>query len=173
MKGAKIMDNETLKVYLMLLSQGDKEAFVKIYEEIKKPVYTVIFRIVSSKEYAEDITQEFFYKLYKEPPVMNIDNPRAYFFKTARNMAIDHLRSIRETEALDQDILFEKDLALNIDIESALLILCREEREILTLHLNCGLSFAEISNITALSLPSVYRRYKKAIKKMKKQLQGG
>jgi len=158
---------------LKLLLTGDKDAFVKIYEEFKKPIFTVILRIVSSKESAEDITQDFFIKLYNKPPKEKIHNPRAWLFKVARNMAIDHLRSMSYFETLDEDLNYESDIAVNIDLERAMQGLEREEREIVTLHLNCELTFSEISKITGLSLPSVYRRYQKALKSLKKQLQGG
>lgn len=167
------MDNYVLGEYLMHLNSGDKNAFIKIYEEFKTPVFTIIFRIVKSKESAEDVTQDFFVKLYRSPPESKIINPRAWLFKAARNMAIDHLRSARSFDILDENLSYETDISVNIDIEKAILSLKREEREIVTLHLNCDLTFSEISNITGLSLPSVYRRYQKALKMLKEKLKGG
>lgn len=173
MKGGKVMDNSTLREHLNLMLSGDKNAFVRVYEELKKPVFTVIFRIVSSKESAEDITQEFFIKIFKDPPKADIKNPRAWIFTVARNMAIDHLRREHHSDSLDIDIAYQTDLEMNIDLERTISTLGMEEREIITLHLNCDLTFLEISKIMKVSLPSVYRRYQKAIKSLKKQLQGG
>lgn len=167
------MNNSSLGEYLILMSSGDRDAFVKLYEELKRPVFTVIFRIVTSRESAEDITQEFFIKLYKSPPKERIKNPRAWLFMSARNMAIDHIRSRRPYEELDENIQYEDDIAADMDVEGAIASLEKTEREIVTLHLNCELTFSEISEIMGLSMPSVYRRYRKAIGKMKEKLQGG
>ena len=64
-------------------------------------------------------------------------------------------------------------LHIRMDMEAALRKLPREEREILTLHLNADLGFREISNIVDLSLPATYRKYRKALKSVQTELNGG
>lgn len=54
-------------------------------------------------------------------------------------------------------------IATRMDIERAVARLAREEREILSLHLVGGLGFHEISRIVGISMPSAYRRYRKAL----------
>ena len=60
-----------------------------------------------------------------------------------------------------------------MDIETALRRLSPDEREILVLHLNAGLSFKEVSGIVNLSLPAAYRKYRKALKHIQEELNGG
>lgn len=167
------MDRFDLTECLTLLQLGDKGAFIKLYEEYKKPVFTVIYRIIAEREAAEDITQEFFIKLYENPPRSGIHNPRAWLFSIARNMAIDYLRRRKKNEALSADISVENDIALIMDAERAIALLPQIEREIVSLHLNCELTFAEIGKIIGLSLPSVYRRYRKALKSLRDYFEGG
>ena len=115
-------------------------------------------------------------KLYSSPPDENVKNPRAWIFTVARNLSIDHLRKHESTNIDDVPETLEhheNDIITKLDVETALQTLSTTEREIVTLHLNAGLSFKEISYITKLSLPSTYRRYKKALSKLKAILSGG
>ncbi|MBE6540899.1 MAG: RNA polymerase sigma factor [Ruminococcaceae bacterium] len=158
------------------LRDGDKEAFTIIYEELKRPVFTVACRIVQSKETAEDITHDVFVKIYLSPPDRSVRNPRAWVFQMARNLAIDALRK-KKTDDIDLVDIAQEDLidkaVLSWDVESAISHLPQIEREIISLHITGGLSFSCISRITGLSLPSVYRRYRKALGTLKCLLDGG
>ena len=51
--------------------------------------------------------------------------------------------------------------------------LSQEEREVLSLHLNADLTFQEIAKISDRSLPSVYRCYKRALKRLRAALEEG
>ena len=170
------MEQKLLKDDFALLKNRDKEAFARIYNELKLPVYTIAYRIVKSKELSEDITQEVFVRIFTSPPDNDIKNPRAWIFTVARNLALDQLK---KSQALNIDEIttathgIENDITTKLDVEEAVLALSTTEREIVTLHLNAGLSFKEISGITKLSLPSTYRRYKKALKKLRASLSGG
>ena len=155
------------------LLNGDKSAFEYIYKELKTPVYTIIYRIVQSRELAEDIMQDVFVKIYSAPPAQEVKNLRAWVFSIAHNAAIDALRKQREHCDIDETEQngSVNDLAQSMDIEKALSSLPCEEREILSLHLNAGLGFAEIADIMSLSLSAVYRRYRRALKTMKNLLE--
>ncbi len=158
------------------LREGDREAFACIYQSLKQPVYTICYRITQSRETAEDITHDVFIKLFRSPPDASVKNTRAWIFQMARNLAIDVLRKNARTAA--QDTLSGTDdgydhIHLRMDLETALGKLPREEREILTLHLNADLNFREISNVIGLSLPATYRKYRKALKTIQNEMNGG
>lgn len=170
------MEKMMLKNDFEKLRTHDKSAFIRIYDELKIPVYTIAYRIVGSREIAEDITQEVFMKLYSSPPDADVKNPRAWIFTVTRNLSIDYLRKQENLDIDDISATFENnenDIVTKIDLETALQTLSTTEREIVTLHLNAGLSFKEISSVTKLSLPSTYRRYKKALNNLKAILSGG
>ena len=165
-----------LNEYFSAVRNGDKEAFAQIYDELEKPVFTIVSRIVQSKEIAEDVTQDVFVKLFVSPPDSSVRNPRAWIFQIARNAAIDALRKGQCIDIDDVDIADDEKLSGYIvrwDIESAIKRLPRIEREILSLHLNAELSFVEISRIVGLSLPTTYRKYRKAINTLRELLGGG
>ncbi len=164
-----------LNEYFSKVRNGDKAAFTQIYHELKKPVFTIACRIVQSRETAEDITQEVFVRLFLSPPDSSVRNPRAWIFQMVHNLAIDALRKKQNTDiAYEQEVADTMgDVELRMDLEAAIGTLMDCEREILSLHLNGGLHFNEISEIVGLSVPSVYRRYRKALKTLRNELNGG
>lgn len=170
------MNEVALKEYFFRVRQGDKEAFAHIYNELKQPVFTIVCRIVQSKEIAEDITQDLFVKLFVSPPDSSIRNVRAWIFQITRNLAIDALRKGQCMDINDVDIAEVDQLdgfLLHWDIEAAMRSLPCAEREILSLRINGELTFLEISRIVDLSLPATYRKYRKAIHTLRERLGGG
>ena len=167
------MDVTELNECMSRLRAGDKEAFSHLYDELSRPVYTVARRIVRSREIAEDITQEVFVRLYVSPPPPSINNPRAWIFRMARNLAIDAWRRKQSADIEDVQLSTEDpadDVALRLDTEAAIGRLPTVERQILSLHLDGEMPFGEIAPIVGMSLPAVYRRYRKAIKTLQKWL---
>ena len=154
----------------------DRSGFSRVYEELKQPVYTVCLRILNNRELAEDVCHDVFLKLYHCPPDSSVLKPRAWVFRMARNLAIDALRQKdnQRREPLEEiQAAYTPDWDLRLDLEAALAALSVAEREAVTLHLNAELSFQEIAGITGTSLPSVYRTYRRGLKKLKVILNGG
>jgi RNA polymerase sigma-70 factor (ECF subfamily) len=176
MKGGLGVAEMNLRELFARMQNGDREAFACIYQELKQPVYTICYRITQSKETAEDITHDVFVKLFRSPPGASVKNMRAWIFQMARNLSIDTLR--KNARIAEKDGQCSTDDAydhihLRMDLEAALRKLPWDEREILTLHLNADLNFKEISNIVGLSLPATYRKYRKSLKTVQKELNGG
>ena len=162
-----------MEEYFSKLQTGDADAFEYIYNELKNPVYTIAYRIVQSRELAEDVTQDVFMKLFAIPQDLAVKYPRAWVFQMTHNAAIDALRREKPSEDIDgiSQCAAERDIAQQLDIEKALAALPQTEREIVSLHLNAELTFSEIADVTGLTLSSVYRRYRKALKILKKLLE--
>jgi RNA polymerase sigma-70 factor (ECF subfamily) len=176
MKGGLGMVEMNLSELFAGMQNGDRDAFAAVYQALKRPVYTICYRITQSRETAEDITHDVFIKLFRSPPDASVKNVRAWIFQMARNLSIDALR--KESRRSDRDAPIEIEdpyphLDLRMDIEAALGNLSCDEREILTLYLNAALNFREISHIIGLSLPATYRRYRNALKLLQKALNGG
>ncbi len=156
------------------VQQGDQEAFGQLYEQLSRPVFTICWRILQSKEAAEDVTHDVFVKLYTAAPETKVRNVRAWVFQIAHNMAVDALRrNARPPEAVEIAPDVYENIHRRMDLEAAFGGLEPQERAVVTLHLNAGLTFEEVGRIVGLSLPAVYRRYKKALDKLKKSLNGG
>jgi len=171
MKGGFMNDKE-LKDKLYLLSQGDYQAFEDIYNELKIPAFTVVYRMTHDIHLSEDIMQEVFIKLYYHP--FDVERPRAYFFKMIYYQTVDSLRKIKRVEDIEEySFIGKEDNYVYLDIEEALTYLKEEERNIIILHLNAGLKFKEISEILQMPLGTILWKYQKALKELKKLLNGG
>ncbi len=76
--------------------KGDESAFAELLERFRRPVFSLIYRMIGDREQAEDLAQEAFVKAFN-----NLDsyNPNyrfsSWLFKIANNHAIDHLRRAR------------------------------------------------------------------------------
>lgn len=170
------MENQKLIELFASIRAGDAEAFTLFYEAYKKPVYTILWRIVASKEMAEDLTQDLFIKLFTNPPAPSVKNLRAYVFKMARNLALNALRNKQYDEIDNVQNRPEQDLSgidLRLDLDAAISLLGDCERQILALHLNADLTFLEISKVMDQSLPATYRIYKRVLKMLRNTLDGG
>ena len=170
------MDNQKLTELFISIRAGDTEAFTVFYEAYKKPVFTVLWRIVASKETAEDLTQDLFVKLFMNPPAPSVNNLRAYVFKMARNLALNSHRNERYAEMKRIQNCSVRDLSgidFRLDLDAAISILGDCERQVLALRLNADLTFLEISKVMEQSLPATYRAYKRALKMLRNTLDGG
>lgn len=170
------MDDQKLTELFKAIRAGNTEAFAMFYEAYKKPVFTVLWRIVTSKETAEDLTQDLFIKLFTNPPAPSVKNLRAYVFKMARNLALNALRSKQYAEREKTQTHPLRDLSgidLRLDLDAAISVLNDCERQVLALHLNADLTFLEISKVMEQSLPATYRTYKRALKMLRNTLDGG
>ncbi len=76
--------------------QGDESAYAELLERFRRPIFSLIYRMIGDRELAEDLAQESFVKAFN-----NLDtyNPSyrfsSWLFKIANNHAIDHLRRAR------------------------------------------------------------------------------
>ena len=76
-----------------LAQRGREDAFRELVRRYKRPVFSLIFRMVRDSATAEDLAQDAFIKVLN-----HIDKYRPEFklsswlFKIANNVAIDHLR---------------------------------------------------------------------------------
>ncbi len=78
--------------------QGDHEAFSAIFEEYGRPIAGYLYRLLSDREAAGDLSQETFLKAYRglmklKPEEVGPDfNLSAWLFTIAHHNAMDHLR---------------------------------------------------------------------------------
>jgi len=164
-----------LALLLDSVRSGDKVAFATLYEQMKKPLFTIILRITRDFVTAEDVLQELFIKIFLSPPE-NLKNPRAYMCRMAHNLAVDSIRKskpdigLNDTE--EQTWQPGEDLDAKLDIKNAIMALTEKERMIVTLHLNGGLKFREVAETMEIPLGTVLWTYRKAIGQLRNILGG-
>jgi RNA polymerase sigma-70 factor, ECF subfamily len=127
---------------------------------------------------AEDIVQEAFLRLMQQR--LQPDHPRPWLYRAVRNLALNRARSIgrrhqrEETAAAETTGWFEADPGLDIDArqaEAILQALPPDDREVVTLRIWGGLTLQEIGAAVDLSAPTVLRRYRDALRRIRTQLE--
>ncbi len=72
------------------------------YQQHQRELIYYTTRITACRDTAEDIIQESFIILSHEVKQQHIENPRAYLFRVAKNLAFDHLKHKRVTDSYTQ-----------------------------------------------------------------------
>lgn len=142
-----------------------------LYEAIRR--YAA--RILPRSDAAQDIAQEVFLRLQNAKP----DNPRAFAYRTARNLVIDLYRK-KKTGDLPDDIPAEATLfnpaaiaeqKENLQmLEEKMNALPARHREVLRLKFQEGLKYAEIADVLGEPVTTVAWLIHEAITKLRKEL---
>src|ERR1700761_2165738 len=79
---------------IMRLRAGDQSAMADLYDRYSGIVYGVALRVLANTTAAEDVVQEVFLQLWRNPQAFDADRGRLapWLAVIARNRAIDHLR---------------------------------------------------------------------------------
>jgi RNA polymerase sigma factor (sigma-70 family) len=77
------------------LSRGDERALSEVHALYRDTVFAVVRRIVVDRRAAEDVTQEVFLYLWRNPERIDLSRGSiaAFLITVARRRAIDHVRS--------------------------------------------------------------------------------
>lgn len=97
----KATDEEVLKI-----SQKEPAVFQILVERYEQPLFRAAWRVVRSKEEAEDIVQEAFLKIYKNAGrFRKLEGIKfsSWAYKIAINTAITHYRKLQRREFLSED----------------------------------------------------------------------
>ncbi|WP_245903962.1 RNA polymerase sigma factor [Dysgonomonas alginatilytica] len=94
--------------YVRLIKDGDTNAFVHIVRRYQRMVYTIVSKIVTNTEDAEDITQEIFIKIYQSLSKFRGDSEfSTWIYRIAYNTAITEVRKTKR-EFISFDDMAEK-----------------------------------------------------------------
>ena len=154
----------------LLEISGNPGALGELYEALKQPMYAVAYRIVLSREDAEDVVQDVFVSLMHISETERIKNGKAYLFQIVRNEALRRLRLRGRESACENPEIYVKHAAEAgwSDVDRAMATLSAEDRQIVAMHAEAGLTYSEIAKATASSAATVFRRYRKALGKLQK-----
>ncbi len=185
------MTDELFEQSIRQIRRGDKDGLKQIYEAYIAFIYSVVFAVVKNKESAEDVTSEFFIKLWTTVAEQYRfgEKHRAYLARIAHNMAIDHLRRNQREQATDeiqeavdagaaaasagkQQEAVEDSVVEAITVKEAIETLKEPEQQVLNMKIFGELTFAEIAQILKLPMGTVTWRYRTAIQKLQKSHYG-
>lgn len=170
------MEEREFERCIRRIQRGDKEGLKAVYEAYIALIYSEIYNLVGRKEDAEDITSEFFLRLWKKADSYRFGKGhRVWLVTIARNMAIDFLRK-QKREVLTEEIPeentgqkdFSKEVVGEISIEEAMGKLKPKEHEVLDLKIFGEFTFQEIAKMTETPMGTVTWLYRQAIEKLRR-----
>ena len=95
-------DNE-LQLYLV---QGNEQAFTVLYERYVTDIESIALKVLKSEALADDATQEVFIKIWNNRnQLQHVKVFKAYLIITARNHALNTLKSAFRSEVVMADIV--------------------------------------------------------------------
>lgn len=156
---------------------GNTEAFGLIYDRHVRTIYNFIFYKVFDKELAEDLTSQTFFKALKHVGSVDPDRPiLSWLYKIAQNSVLDHYRSARHAEDIDDywdisddgDVIGDLDTEVDIGrVKKYLKELSSLERDIIFMRVWQELPYEVIAEIVGKSEANCKMIYSRSLKKLK------
>jgi len=170
------------KDLMLLVAEGDREAFTCLYHRYFYYLFTLAMRYIKDESEAEDVLQQVFIKLWqmRDSGVIK-DNVRGYLFAMTRNSIMNYVRDknrlLQRNYRLSQEISEEEqDIWVMADkndliseMKKAIDGLPPQQKRVANLRCE-GLSNQEIASRLHLSLNTVNSHYTKGLKALKTAL---
>jgi RNA polymerase sigma-70 factor (ECF subfamily) len=162
------------------LAAGDERAFAALYDRYAVRLYRAAVGMLGRREDAEDVVQEVFAAvLQSSHNLAEVQNLKAYLFtalrRAASRSAARRGREPRTGEAAITDTAAKADPDDRSSFDSerlqkALLALPAEQREVIALKIDGGLTFAEIAQMIGISVNTAASRYRYALERLRASL---
>jgi RNA polymerase sigma-70 factor (ECF subfamily) len=165
---------------LTRIQSGDQEAMSALFDRYGTMVYSVALRVLKDAGEAEDVMQEIFVQVWKNPGafVSGKGSLGGWLVVVARNRSIDMIRRRRPTEQVE---LFALPSSTNLareaernsllgKIRGVMVSLPEEQRKSVELAFFEGLSHSEIAEKTGDPLGTVKTRIRLALTTIRKAL---
>jgi RNA polymerase sigma-70 factor (ECF subfamily) len=154
------------------------EALAALYDRFGPALFRAARTLLGDDGLAEDAVQDTFLGLIRSAvPLADLDNARAYLFAALRH-AVAKLRARgRAALPLGMDAIAEAeprppDLDRAVRLERALAELPADQREVIALKVDGGLTFAEVAACLGVSPNTAASRYRYALEKLRAALGG-
>jgi RNA polymerase sigma-70 factor (ECF subfamily) len=163
---------------LSRVGHADESAMESIFRRYSGPVYSVALRVLHDSGQAEDVMQEIFLQLWRNPAafVQGRGSLGAWLVVVTRNRAIDLIRRRKLTESVDAVVLASpinvadeaERNAMMEKVRGVLSSLPQEQRKSLELAYFEGLTHTEIASRTGDPLGTVKTRIRQALITLRK-----
>ncbi len=157
---------------------GDESAMAALYDRYSPIVYSVALRVLKDTSAAEDVLQDIFMQLWRNPAAFDSSrgNMAAWLAVISRNRAIDSLRRRRpESDIEDVVISVQPDLALDAEraramdkVRGTLQGMPAAQRSALEMAYFDGLSHSEIAEKTGEPLGTIKTRIRTGLLVLRK-----
>jgi RNA polymerase sigma-70 factor (ECF subfamily) len=173
------------------VSRMDPEAFEVFYDRHIQSAYALAYRIVGSRQPADDVCQEAFLSVWRSAGRYDasLGNARSWVLAVVRNRAIDHLRRAsrtKEREVADEALAERHPAPQDQNTEATALRhaaagetrelmneLSDDQRRVIELSFYSGYSHSEIASMLGLPLGTVKARMNRGLARMRSALPAG
>jgi RNA polymerase sigma factor (sigma-70 family) len=152
----------------------EKPTLRQVFETEESPLLRFAHGLVGQRETAEDLVQEAFLKLHAHWD--DVVNPRAWLFRSIRNLALNHLRDHKRETHIDPSHDFQSDspdpdqTLGRLEALGTLQLLVSEldpaDRDLISLKYHENLKYDQISQRTGLSIGNVGYKLHHALKNL-------
>ncbi len=164
MPGDDLVSTHTDALLLHRFRAGDEAGFEELFRRHYDMVYGVLFRLLGTRQEAEDLAQEVFFKLYRNP-LRHGDNVAGWLYRVATNtgynaLRASHRRYQREYRAGEDNISSlapEEEVTrreIQRQVRTALLMLPERDAKMLVLS-QAGFSYQELAEIIGVAPSSI------------------
>lgn len=161
---------------------GDQQAMSELYDRYSRVVYAVALRVLQDAAAAEDILQDVFLQLWRNPDAFDASrgNLAAWLAVIARHRSIDRLRRRRPEVDIEDcviaagpDLRDETERTLVVEkVRMALAEMNPDQRGVLELAFFQGLTHAEIAEKTGQPLGTIKTRIRSGLKYLRARFAG-
>ena len=166
---------------LASVQSGDDHAMASLFDRYSKLVYSVALRVLRDPSAAEDVLQEVFMQIWRNPDSFTAARGSlgGWLAVVSRNRSIDALRRKRPTDSVD-DIVLASSYNLAAEAERNSLMerargvitqLPTEQRKTLEMAFFDGLTHSEIAEMTGDPLGTVKTRIRSGLLTLRKAFQ--
>lgn len=150
----------------------------RLYDAHAAGLFHYLRGFVTTEADARDLLQDVFVRISNHSLPPSLRNEKAWLFRTAHHLAIDHLRRMRHRRVAAEDegepMFVNADdpdaVAIASQMQTALRELPVEQRSVIQLKLWEGLTFEEIADTQGIPLNTAASRYRYALEKMRSHL---
>jgi len=163
------------------IRSGDQDAMAQLYARYSSVVYAVALRVLGDTAAAEDVLQEIFIQLWRNPGAFDSGrgNLAPWLAVITRNRAVDSLRKRRpQTEISETTVSVEPDLASQADrgramekVRAVLKDMPEAQRSLLEMAYFEGYSHSEIAEKTGEPLGTVKTRIRNGLMLLRKAVE--
>lgn len=161
---------------LRLVSEGDEQAFRKIFDFYSGKLYSFVYRISGNEEVAEEIVMDGFMKVWANRTALStINRFDAYLYTLVRNQAFNSLKRVAHEQSIIDEMSFTnteyqdftEQAVIYKDyqdlLDQTVNQLPPQQRQVYRLNKEQGLKYDEIANQLNLSPNTVKAHLKKAV----------
>jgi len=176
--GIQAPDHKDDAALIARMRAGDQSAMADLYDRYSGVVYGVALRVLANTTAAEDVVQEIFLQLWRNPQSFDAERGRLapWLAVIARNRAIDLLRKRPIEDNIDEmpiatGINLEDQAAQNLAVEKVrgvLVQLPQDQRKALEMAFFEGMTHTEIAGKTGEPLGTVKTRIRSGLLALRK-----